>query len=111
MKEFVVVVSIHLKPGCEAEFLRLLMPVVEVVRHETTFVNNVLHQDPEDPTRFMSYETWADHDEFFAVQFKREYRQAYETRLPDLLQEPRQMQIWQPLHSDFTFFSHQTSTG
>ena len=62
MKEFAVIVSIHLKPGREAEFLGLLMPVIDAVRRESTFVNNFLHQDPEDPTRFMVYEKWTSKD-------------------------------------------------
>jgi len=85
MKEFAVLVSIHLKPGKQAEFLGLLMPVIDAVRREATFLNNFLHQDPEDPTRFMVYENWADRDEFFDVQMKRDYRKPYESRLPALL--------------------------
>ena len=64
MKEFAVIVSLHVKPGTETEFLRLLMPVIDGVRTEKTFINNFLHQDPDDPTRFMVYENWADKDEF-----------------------------------------------
>lgn len=101
MKEFAVIVSIHLKPGAEKEFLDLLMPVIDGVRLEPTFINNFLHQDPEDPTRFMVYENWADRDEFFAVQMKRDYRKAYESRLPELLAEPRGVEIWRPLRSDY----------
>lgn len=101
MKEFAVLVSIHLKPGKEAEFLGLLMPVIDAVRLEKTFINNFLHQDPEDPTRFMIFENWADQDEFFAVQFKRDYRKPYESRLPELLAETRRIEMWRPLRSDF----------
>ncbi len=101
MKEFAVIVSIHLKPRKEAEFLGLLMPVIDAVRLESTFINNFLHQDPEDPTRFMVYENWADPDEFFDVQMKRDYRKLYESRLPELLAEPRQVKVWRPLREDF----------
>jgi hypothetical protein len=39
--------SIHLKPGKQAEFLGLLIPDTgDRLRHESTFVNNFLHQDP-----------------------------------------------------------------
>ena len=105
MNELVVVVPLHLKPGCEEEFLRLLTPVLDAMRHETTFVNAALHQDPDDPTRFMLYETWADRDDLVNVQMKRDYRRAYEARLPEILREPRQPRIWQPLRRDFTFFA------
>lgn len=94
------IVSLHVKPGCEEEFLGLLTPVLDAMRHEPTFVNAVLHRDPEDPTRFMLYETWTDLDDVVSVQMKRDYRRAYEARLPDLLREPRRAQVWLPLRGD-----------
>lgn len=100
-----VIVSIHLKPDCEAEFLALLTPVLDAMRDEATFINTVLHRDAEDPTRFMLYETWASRDDLVVVQLKRAYRQAYEARLPELVREPRQAQLWQPLRGDFNFLS------
>ncbi|HEX7124526.1 MAG TPA: putative quinol monooxygenase [Thermodesulfobacteriota bacterium] len=103
--EAVVVVSIHVKPGYEEEFLRLVTPVPDAMRHEATFVNAVLHRDPEDSTRFMLYETWADRDDLLRVQVHREYRKAYWARLPEILREPRQIQVWQPVRGDFAFFS------
>jgi quinol monooxygenase YgiN len=78
------------------------MPVIDGVRTEKTFINNFLHQNPDDPTRFMVYENWVDKDEFLAVQMKRDYRSAYEARLPDLLAEPRRVEVWQPLRTDFS---------
>ncbi|HEX7125319.1 MAG TPA: putative quinol monooxygenase [Thermodesulfobacteriota bacterium] len=103
--DVVVVVSIHVKPGCEEEFLRLVTPVLDAMRHEATFINAVLHQDPEDPTRFMLYETWADRDDVSQVQIHREYRKAYWARLPEILCEPRHIQSWRPLRGDFAFFA------
>src|SRR5687768_3141053 len=98
--ELVVVVSLHVKPGHEEEFLCLLAPVLDAMRHEATFVNAALHQDPEDPTRFMLYETWAKRDDLINVQMKRAYRSAYEARLPEILREPRQAEVWRPLRGD-----------
>jgi quinol monooxygenase YgiN len=104
-KRIAFIVSLHVKPGCEAEFLRLLMPVLDAMRHESTFINAALHRDPADPTRFMLYETWTDLDDVKEVQIHRDYRQAYLARLPEILREPRQVQFWQPLRGDFTFFA------
>jgi quinol monooxygenase YgiN len=101
----VVVVSLHVKPGHEEEFLRLVAPVLDAMRHEATFVNAALHQDPEDPARFLLYETWADRDDLVEVQMRRPYRSAYEARLPEILREPRRAEIWRPLRGDFTFFA------
>lgn len=104
-KDVTFIVTLALKPGCEEEFLDLLTPVLDAMRHEPTFINAVLHQDPEDPSRFMLYETWADLDDVVQVQMHRDYRKAYWERLPDLLREPRQIQTWTPMRRDFTFFA------
>lgn len=101
----VVVVSLRVKPGHEDELLRLLTPVLDAMRHEPTFVNAVLHRDPDDPTRFMLYETWADRDDLVLVQTRRPYRSAYEARLPVILREPRRVEVWRRVRGDFTFFA------
>jgi quinol monooxygenase YgiN len=98
-------VTFALKPGSEEEFFDLLMPVLDAMRHEKTFINAVLHQDAEDPARFMLYETWADLDDVVQVQVHREYRKSYWDRLPELLREPRQVRTWRPTRRDFAFFA------
>ena len=100
-KPFVLLAIIPLKPGCEAEYLSLVGSVNDAMRHEPTFVNTVLHRAADDPALFMLHETWLDREDFFAVQMKRPYRAAYETRLPALLRAPRTMQVFEPLRSGF----------
>lgn len=95
------VVTLHVKPGRHDAFLRLLTPVLDAMRHEATFINAVLHRDPDDPTRFMLYETWADLDDVVQVQLARPYRRAYHDALPSLLREERGISVWQPLRADF----------
>ena len=101
---FVVVVENHVKVGFEQEYIELVNPVLDAMRHEKTFVNTVLNRDPRDKGRFMLYETWLDKSEFLEVQMAREYRRAYEARLPSILKSPRVMEYWEPLREDFTFF-------
>lgn len=100
-----VVVTLEVEPGREDEFLDLLLPVLDTMRHEKTFMNAVLHRDPENPSRFMVYETWADRKDLVEVQVKRDYRQAYTEALPRLLRNPRGIQVWKPLRADFAFFA------
>jgi quinol monooxygenase YgiN len=100
----VVVVSLCIKPGHEEEFLGLLAPVLDAMRREASFINAVLHRDPQDSGRFMLYETLADRVDLAEVQMRRDYRRSYEARLPGLLREPRQVRIWHPLRGDFAFF-------
>ena len=103
--QLAVVVTLKVRAGMEDEFLALLTPVLDAMRHETTFVSAALHRSPNDPTSFMLYEVWADRDDLVNVQMKRDYRATYEARLPDLLREPRRAEIWDRLRADFTFFA------
>ncbi len=102
---FVLLVTFHLKAGCEEEFLAFIHRTNDAMRHEPTFVNTVVHRSVDDPLFFMLYETWLDREDFFNVQMKRPYRAEYEARLPALLSQPREMKIFQPLRSDFVFQS------
>jgi quinol monooxygenase YgiN len=103
--EVSVLVFLDVKPELEDEFLGLLMPVLDAMRHEPTFVSAALHRSPDDPSRFMLYEIWADRDDLINVQMKRQYRSTYEARLPDLLCEPRRVEVWERVRADLTFFS------
>ena len=108
---FVLLATFHLKPGCEEEFLAFIYRTNDAMRHEPTFVNTVVHRSADDPHFFMLYETWLDQEDFFHVQMKRPYRAEYEARLPELLSQPREMKIFEPLRSDFVFRSASTGTA
>jgi quinol monooxygenase YgiN len=105
------VVSLRVVPGREAAFLALLEPVLDAMRHEATFINAVLHRDPEDPAHFMIYETWADFGDVANVQIHRDYRKAYLSALDDLLREPRQISVWHPVRADFASPAAQARSG
>ncbi len=81
-------------------FRVLLDGVLDAMRSEETFHEAVLHADPACATRFMLYETWADHDDVATVQLARPYRRAWHDALPGLLARPREIAIWQPLRAD-----------
>ena len=96
------VLTFHVRPGREAEFLGLLDGVLDAMREETTFRNAILHRDPENTSRFLLYETWSDHQDVLNIQLHRAYRQTYEAALPELLSEPRQVTIWHPMRADYS---------
>ena len=81
-------------------FLALLGDVLDRMRSEANFREAILHRDPNDPTRFLLYETWVDHEDVVNVQVHKPYRQAYHDALPELLAEPRDITIWEPMRSD-----------
>lgn len=87
-------------PEKQPQFLALLEGVLDAMRAEPTFHEAILHRDPENPARFLLYETWEDHDEVLSVQLHRPYRCAWHAALPDLLAEPRDIAIWQKLRAD-----------
>lgn len=103
MNSVAVIVHLHIKAGHESDFIELLHPVLDAMRHEPTFINAVLHQDPVEANRFMIYETWADMADLKEVQVKREYRKEYEERLEALSETPRRIEVWEPMRSDFAF--------
>ena len=98
-------VILTVKPGMEGAFLALLHPVLDAMRHEATFINAFLHRHPDEPNRFMLYETWADLEDLMEVQMHRPYRQAFWDKLPELLATPREITVWQPMRSDTAIFS------
>jgi quinol monooxygenase YgiN len=100
MNPVTVVITLQVHPGLEEEFLSLLTPVLDAMRDEATFIDAALHRDPEDPSRFMLYENWADREELVQVQMARPYREAYAAALPRLLAAPREVQVWNRLRHD-----------
>ena len=57
-EQFVLLVTVPIKAGCEDEYLALVNAVNDEMRQEPTFVNTVLHRGAEDPGLFMLHETW-----------------------------------------------------
>lgn len=96
------VITFHLKAETHMKFLPLLATVLDAMRHEVTFVNAVLHRDPESADTYMLYETWLDGEDVLNVQMHRPYRQAFWDALPELLAKPRQIQVWKPIRTDVT---------
>ncbi len=96
------VITFHLKAGTQTQFLALLEPVLDAMRDETTFVNAALHRDPASDTVYMLSETWLDREDVLNVQMHRPYRHAFWDTLPELLEQPRQIQVWKPIRTDLT---------
>ena len=89
------------RPEQRERFLSLLNGVLDAMRDETTFVNATLHSDPADPNRFLLHETWVDHQDVLDVQIQRAYRDAWHAALPELLVNPRDISVWEPLRADY----------
>ena len=94
------VIKFQIVPGKHDDFLALLTGVLDAMRHESTFVEAMLHADPDDANRLMLYETWQDHEDVLSVQLHRPYRQAFHEALPTMLSAPRDISIWHGLRAD-----------
>ena len=90
----------HVKAECIGEFKERAMYVLENMSKEDKFEVCYFHQDTEDPTKFSVYESWTEPsaEAFMANQLHaKEYRKAYEERLPDLLVSPRIITFLDPI--------------
>jgi quinol monooxygenase YgiN len=96
------VIKFQIVPGRRDDFLALLTGVLDAMRHESTFVEAMLHADPDDANRLMLYETWQDHEDVVNVQVHRPYRKAFHEALPTMLAAPRDISIWRCLRADRT---------
>jgi (4S)-4-hydroxy-5-phosphonooxypentane-2,3-dione isomerase len=93
-------IKFQVAPGRHDDFLSLLTGALDAMRHEPTFVEAMLHADPDDANRLMLYETWQDHEDVVNVQIHRPYRQAFHEALPRMLASPRDISIWRCLRVD-----------
>jgi autoinducer 2-degrading protein len=94
------VIKFQVVPDKYDAFLALLNGVLDAMRHEATFVEAMLHADPDDANRLMLYETWESHDDVVNVQLHRPYRCAFHEALAAMLTVPRDISIWRCQRAD-----------
>jgi quinol monooxygenase YgiN len=94
------IITFHVRPSERERFLSLLDGVLDAMRHEATFEHAALHVDPENKNRFQLHETWSDRTDVIEVQLKRQYRSAWHEALDEMLERPREVQIWTSLRAD-----------
>jgi quinol monooxygenase YgiN len=93
-------IKFQVVPERRSEFLGLLEGVLDAMRTEPTFHEAILHRDATCEYRFMLYETWENHEDVLNVRLQRPYRHAWHEALPRLLQQERDITIWEPIRSD-----------
>jgi quinol monooxygenase YgiN len=96
--DLVFYVQLRVKPERVDEWWRAVDDIIEHMSAEDTFVACYLHQDSRDECLFTLYERWSEPsvDAFLANQMK-PYRVAYDAKLPELLQRPRDAAVLKPL--------------
>ncbi|QDH68926.1 putative quinol monooxygenase [Marilutibacter alkalisoli] len=97
-EDLVFYVKCHVRPERVDEWRQAVTEVIEKMSKEDTFVSCHLHRDANDPTLFTLYERWAEPSvEVFLERQAKPYREAYDARLPELLQRPREPAVLVPL--------------
>jgi (4S)-4-hydroxy-5-phosphonooxypentane-2,3-dione isomerase len=94
------VIKFQVVPEQTSRFLELLTGMLDAMRSEPMFHEAALHRDPQSAHRFMLYETWENHEDVLNVQLHRPYRRAWHDALPTLLEQDRDITIWEPIRAD-----------
>lgn len=93
------VIQFDVEAGQIERFHRLLGGVLDAMKHEANFHEARLLVDPENPLRWMLYETWEDHQDVLDVQVHRPYRAEWHAALEEVLASPRAIGVWTPVRS------------
>lgn len=99
-QDLVFMVEFNIKPESRDAFLSSLTQVIDDMSKEDTYVITYLHQDSEDPNKFVIYERWKEPslEAFMENQLKAKvYRNDYEERLPGWSSQPRKITILKPI--------------
>lgn len=99
-KDIVFTVEFNIKPQYREEFLNSLTALITAMSKEETFVYTYLHQDNENPDKFMIYECWSESsfNDFIENQLKgKRYRDDYESKIDEWSSIPRKISIHKPL--------------
>ena len=94
------VIKFQVVPAQTSRFVELLSGVLDAMRSEPMLHEAVLHSDPQSAHRFMLYETWESHEDVLNVQLHRSYRHPWHAALPTLLEQERDITIWQAVRAD-----------
>ena len=84
----VLYIRFKTRAGRKNEFRRHLYTLVEAMKGEPSFVNAIIHDDPDHPDDIVIYETWqGTRASWLHHELTKPYRAAYEKTLAELLEE------------------------
>ncbi len=92
----VLIVHMKVKPGTEAECVRLIKLLEENTRKEAGCIQYVGHQSTEDPTRFAFYETYVS-EAALHLHWGSEHFKHYVTEGLDKIVEKRSRHLMRPV--------------
>lgn len=84
----VAYIRFRIKPGRKEDFRPALYGIIEAMKHEATWLDAIVLDDPENPADLLLYETWSGVGEaWLAEQAGRDYRVPYEKIVAELVEE------------------------
>ena len=89
-KTLTVIAILKAQPGKEAVVKQELLALIAPTRKEAGCINYDLHQDEENPARFIFHENWASKEQLDA-HLARPHLQALMAKAGELLAEPPQL--------------------
>lgn len=96
--ELVFYVTLQIKPEKVDDWLQDVHDVIEQMAKEPAFICCYMQRDMFNPCTFTLFEKWREPSmESFLANQMQPYRYAYEEKLPNYLQAPRQATILTPL--------------
>lgn len=93
-KKVTVLASFIAKPGLEDEVKEKLLALVAPTRSESGCINYDLHQDSDDPRRFMLYENWKSLRDL-EEHLDKPYLKALKDKEEELFTEPIDITLWE----------------
>ena len=89
-KPLMVIAILKAKPGKEASLKKALLALIPPTRKEPGCLNYDLHQDTEDPARFVFHENWTSKAHLDA-HLERPHLKALDAKGAELFSEPPQL--------------------
>ena len=93
-----VVMKMWAKDGLDQEVADTFKYMMDIVIQEPTCRLLKVQRSLQDESHYILYEEWDDHDEFFNVQLKRDYRRGFAERMHALTAQPSQMEIFEQIY-------------
>lgn len=98
-KQVILLVQLKAKANKVDRLKQETLAVMPHVLKEWACVSLKLHENADDPTQLMLYETWADKDFLLSDEHKKSpYLTTYFQNIEPLLAEPMQMTIWKEIN-------------
>jgi quinol monooxygenase YgiN len=96
--QITVLILYQAKSGMEEQAKQELTSLISSVVSEEACIGIKLHQDPNDSTRFMLYENWADKDFYLGEHMQTPYIQSFIQKAGDFLVAPPEISFWTQLN-------------